>query len=233
MATLTVPRPGPGWLPHRLSRFGTVRLMPPESADDVYARIVAAVGPDGHLPMPPLGDWDIFPWVVVDGAIAPRVVLPPSDEPARWGESEDKPCGACASGFDPDRVVWEDETWVLTHPGAPSGLPVLLSLSTREHLDMGNLDDELASQMGRISNRLVRIIENLPHIGRAHVMRIGDGGSHFHLWVIGRTARLTNVLGSPAIEWDEIIPPGPEDVWRADLHTIATKLANWGGDARA
>lgn len=205
----------------------------PESADEVYARIVAAVGQDGHLPMPPSGDWDIFPWQVVDGAIVPRVLPPPSDEPARWGESPDKPCGACAKGFDAAQVVWEDETWVLTQPGAPSGLPLMLTLHTREHLDLGSLDDEQASQLGRITNRLVRIIENLPHIGRVHVDRWGDGGSHFHLWFVARTARLTHVLGSPAIDWDEIIPPGSEDVWRADLHAVATKLANWGGDSRA
>lgn len=205
----------------------------PESAEDVYARILAAQGEDGHLSMPPFGDWDIFPWVVVDGEIVPRTLVPPSDEPPRYGESEEKPCGSCANGFAPDTVVWEDEYWVLTHGGAPSGLPVVLFLNTREHLDMGSLDDELASQLGRITNRLVRIIENLPHIGRVHVSRWGDGGAHFHQWFFARTERLTHVLGSPACEWDEIIPPGPEEVWREDLHTIAVKLANWGGDARA
>ncbi|GAA5143076.1 hypothetical protein GCM10023340_07700 [Nocardioides marinquilinus] len=204
-----------------------------ESAEDVYARVVAAVGADGHLPMPALGDWDIFPWTVVDGAIAPRTLMPPSDEPPRWGEAPDKPCSACVTGFDAERIVWEDPVWVLTHHGRPSGLPLVLTLHTREHLDMGTLDDELASQLGRITNRLVRITESLDHVGRVHVSRFGDGGSHFHQWFVARTARLTNVLGSTALEWDDVLPPGPEDVWRADLHTVATKLANWGGDARA
>ncbi|MEJ7831997.1 MAG: hypothetical protein WKF79_03720 [Nocardioides sp.] len=204
----------------------------PESAEEVYARVVAAVGTDGRLPMPPQGDWDIFPWEVTDGKIVPRVLQPPSDEPVRWGEAEDRPCGACA-GFDPERIVWEDDQWVLTHGGAPSGLPIVVVLHPREHLDLDNLDDDLASQLGRVSVRLARIIENLPHIGRVHVSRWGDGGAHLHVWFIARTARLTNVLGSPAIDWDEILPPGPEDVWRADLHLVADKLANWGGHARA
>jgi diadenosine tetraphosphate (Ap4A) HIT family hydrolase len=204
----------------------------PESAEEVYARVVAAVGPDGHLPMPPVGGWDIFPWEIVDGALVPKTLPPPSDEPGRQGEAADNPCPTCA-GIDPARVVWEDEHWVLTHGGQPSGLPLVLMLHTREHLDFGDFDDDLASECGRIANRLTRIIEHLPHIGRVHTMRIGDFGSHFHLWFFARTARLTNVLGSPALEWDEILPPGPEEVWRADLHTVATKLANWGGDARA
>jgi diadenosine tetraphosphate (Ap4A) HIT family hydrolase len=204
----------------------------PESAEEVYARVIAAVGPDGHLPTPPIGDWDVFPWEAVDGKVVPKTLRPPSDEPVRDGESDDKPCHACA-GFDPARVVWEDERWVLTHGGQPSGLPLVLVLHTREHLDFGDFDDDLASECGRISNRLTRIIEHLPDIGRVHMNRWGDGGSHFHLWFFVRTARLPNVLGSFAVEWDEILPPGPEDVWRADLHTVATKLANWGGDARA
>jgi len=205
----------------------------PESADEVYARVLAAQGTDGHLPMPSTESWDIFPWTVVDGALAPRTIPAPSDDPARSGEDGGEPCRPCDEGFDPETVVWDDDVWVLTHKGAPSGLPLWLTLHTRDHLDMGNLDDDQASQLGRITNRLVRIIENLPNIGRVHVNRWGDGGSHFHQSFVARTAGLTNVLGSPTIEWDDIIPPGPEDVWRADLHTVATKLANWGGEARA
>lgn len=205
----------------------------PEPAEDVHARATAAAGESGRLPAPDIASWDVFPWEAVDGAVVPKVLAAPADEPPRWGESDDKPCGACVEGFAPERVVWEDDVWVLTHGGAPTGLPLVLTLHTREHLDMGELDDEQASQMGRISNRLVRIIENLPHIGRVHVDRWGDGGAHFHLWFFARTARLPQILGSYAVEWDDVLPAGPEDVWREDLHTVATKLANWGGDARA
>jgi diadenosine tetraphosphate (Ap4A) HIT family hydrolase len=206
----------------------------PESAEDVYARVVAAVGEGGRLPMPPSGAWDIFPWEVVDGAMVPRVLPPPSDEPTRKGADDPSggPCPQCA-GVDPAHVVWEDERWVLTHPGGPSGLPLVLLLHTREHLDYPELDDQLASELGRISVRLVRIIEHLPNIGRAHTSRWGDGGAHCHVWFLGRTERLTNVLGSPALEWKDILPPVPEDVWRADLHAVATRLANWGGTTRA
>lgn len=204
----------------------------PESAEEVHARVVAAVGADGHLPMPSMGDWDVFPWESVDGSIVPRALPAPADEPARAGDEGDKPCQVCTSGFDPARVVWEDENWVLTHFGEPSGAPVQLMLHTREHLDMPDIDDDLAGELGRITVRLTRIIENLSNIGRVHTNRWGDGSAHFHLWFFARTERLATILGSYAVEWSEILPPGPEDVWRADLHTVATKLANWGGHAR-
>jgi len=203
-----------------------------ESAEEVYARVVAAVGEGGRLPLPSLGEWDVFPWEAVSDRVVPKVLQAPADEPPRWGESEEKPCGSCR-GFDPERVVWEDERWVLTHQGAPSGLPLVVVLHTREHLDISDLGDDLASELGRITVRLTRIVGSLPNIGRVHVDRWGDGSAHFHLWFFARTARLGQVLGSYAVEWDAVLPPGPEDVWRADLHTVGAKLANWGGNARA
>ena len=202
-----------------------------ESAEQVHARIIATVGVGGRLPPPPSNEWDNFPWEVVDGAIAPRVLPPPSDDPVRRGEG-DEPCPSCF-GVAPEHVVWVDERWRLKHLGGPSGLPVVLILEPRLHLDFGQLDDELASEHGRISTRLTRIIEGLDHVARCHVLRYGDGSAHAHTWFVARTERLTGVIGSPTIEWDDVLPPGPEDLWRADLHTIATKLANWGGEARA
>ncbi|WP_205472008.1 hypothetical protein [Nocardioides sp. SYSU D00038] len=203
-----------------------------ESAEQVHARLTAAAEANGgHLPMPPQGGWDIFPWVAVDGAVAPRPLPAPADEAPRSGEGG-RPCELCTDGFPPERVVWEDDYWVLLRPPAPTGLPVLLNLCPREHLDFGQLDDDRASEFGRIANRLARIVEGLDNVARCQVLKYGDGGSHMHAFFAGRTARLSHVLGSPVIDWDEIIPPGPEDVWLADLHTIATKLANWGGAAR-
>jgi diadenosine tetraphosphate (Ap4A) HIT family hydrolase len=204
----------------------------PESAAEIYARVVDAVGPEGRLPTPPISEWDVFPWEAVDGAVVPKVLAPPADRTPRIGEQDGRPCGTCA-GIDPASIVWEDEFWVLTHQGRPSGMPLVVTLWTREHLDFGDLDDDLASQLGRISNRLVRIMQGLPNIGRVHVNRWGDGSAHLHVWFFARPQGLETIKGSYAVEWDDILPAGPEDVWRADLHAVAAKLANWGGHARA
>lgn len=110
-----------------------------------------------------------------------------------------------SSTFAPGPVVWEDEVWVLARHDAGDRLG--LSLLHREPEGLGQLDDEHASQLGRIGNRLVRIIEHLPESGTVELGRI-----------VGERVCLTfEVSGVP----------------EARLHDIAVKLANWGGDARA
>jgi diadenosine tetraphosphate (Ap4A) HIT family hydrolase len=203
----------------------------PETAAEVHARALAAADADGHLPAPPIAEWDVFPWTVADGRIVAKPLAAPAPEEPRIGEEGGRPCDMC-NGFPEDRIVWEDERWVLTADAEPTGLPVVVVLWTREHLDFGDLDDDLASELGRISNRLVRIIQGFDGIGRVHVNRWGDGSSHLHVWFFARPEGLPSIRGSYAVEWDEILPPTPADVRRADLHAVATKLANWGGTAR-
>lgn len=124
----------------------------------------------------------------------------------------DGQCPECARVV-PERIVWEDEYWILSYTDGPADLAAALLLQTREHTRVGQLDDELASQFGRISNRLVRIIENLPETAYVDVSRYGAHRGHFHVWYFA--------------------PHADGSATPADLHTIATKLANWGGDARA
>jgi hypothetical protein len=114
---------------------------------------------------------------------------------------------------------------------ARSGMPLILMLETREHLDYTDLDDDLAAEYGRLSVWLCRIMSNLPYVGRVHVMRIGDGGAHLHIWHIARPERMPGILGSMALEWDEMLPPPPEEVWQADLRTVAQRLATHDGRA--
>ena len=60
------------------------------------------------------------------------------------------------------------------------GVPLVLMLHTRRHFDLADLPDELAGQLGRLTVRIARAVEDIPHIARCHVYRIGDGGAHMH-----------------------------------------------------
>ena len=201
----------------------------PESPEDLYARVVAQVGEQGRLPMSPVAEWDVFPWEVVDGELRPRVLQAPlSAEAPRAGDPGGPPCPTCTS--DGADRIWENGRWTV-RPMPRSGLPLVLMLETREHLDYTDLDDDLAAEYGRISVWLSRIMSKLPYVGRVHVMRIGDGASHVHIWHVARPERLPNILGSLAQEWDEMLPPPPEEVWRADLKAVADRLATHDGHA--
>lgn len=201
-----------------------------ESPEELYARVTAAVGEDGRLPMPPVAEWDNFPWEIVDGELAPKVVRPPlaEDHPREGVGGVD--CRLCAGSGDGVRI-WESWNFHVMRPAAPSGLPLKLWLNANNHFDFTEMNDEQAAEYGQLSVWLARIMHNLPGIGRVHVLQVGDGAEHMHTWFMARPERMPGIVGSLAIEWDDMLPPGPEDVWLEDCRLIATKLANHAGHA--
>jgi hypothetical protein len=201
----------------------------PESAEEIYARVVEQVGAGGRLPMPPVGEWDIFPWELVDGALQPKVIQSPLDaeESRRGVDAAD--CWCKDGSRPPDNVIWQNERWYVSSFAEPTGLPLLFFLQPREHMDMDGMDDDLASEFGRITNWLHRIISRMPNVGRVHVNRWGDGGYHMHVWFCARPDRIPGLLGSMAIEWNEMLPAGDREVWEKDRRYIATHLATHDG----
>lgn len=201
----------------------------PESAEEVYARVVALVGEEGRLPTPPVAEWETFPWEAQDGEIRTRRLRPPVDaEEPRNGEG-DQPCWRCQD--DDPFDIWRNRRWTVTSTKKPTGLPLVVFLQSREHMDFHDMDDDLASEFGRLTNTLHRIMQNLPNVGRVHIGKWGDGSQHLHVWFMARFARIPQLRGSFAAEWDEILPPVPEEIWRADLHEVARKLATHDGEA--
>lgn len=199
-----------------------------ESAEELYARISAAVGEDGRVPMPPVHEWDTFPWEMVDGRLVPKVVRPPlpAEQPREGAGGTD--CRLCEGGGDGVRI-WESWNFHVMRPAVPSGFPLVLWLNANEHYDFHEMGDEQAAEFGQLSVWLTRIMSHLRGVGRVHVNRWGDGSEHMHVWFMARPERIPGVLGSMALEWDSMLPPVPEDLWLADARTVATKLAYHGG----
>ena len=50
---------------------------------------------------------------------------------------------------------------------------------------MDDLPDEMAAELGVLTAHIVRHVQALPHISRAHVYRIGDGGAHLQITSYG------------------------------------------------
>jgi diadenosine tetraphosphate (Ap4A) HIT family hydrolase len=190
-----------------------------ESAERLYERAVAAADADGRLPMPPVHEWETFPF---EGDIRVRPFVPPVEaEPPRHGASGVE-CRRCELG-DSD-AIWNDEHWLLTPMEKPSGLPVIVILQPRGHHDLDDLPEERSRELGPLIQRIEAAVRSVGEIGRVHVCRWGDGSEHLHWWFMARPARLPQVVGIFAAVWDDILPPVPEDVWRANLATVARAL---------
>ncbi len=186
----------------------------PERPEELWERAKDA------LRMPPVAEWETFPF---DRELRPRPLARPVDREApRRGEGG-VDCWRCERGD--EGAVWSDDTWVLAAP-EPNGLPIVVLLEPRAHYaEPGDLPDELAAELGVMLARVERAVRSVGEIGRVHVCRWGDGGEHLHWWFMARPARIPQLIGSFAAVWDDILPPTPEDVWRANLAAVRTYLS--------
>jgi hypothetical protein len=191
-----------------------------ETPEELYRRAQGAAGPDGRLAMPSVQEWETFPF---DGEIRVRPLQPPVEaEEPRHGEGG-VGCRRCERGD--ETALWRDENFRVVPIDRPHGLPVIVMLETRAHLDLPDLSDDLAAELGRLIVRVERAVRSVGEIGRVHVCRWGDGSEHFHVWFMARPARLPQLIGSFAAIWDDILPPTPDDVWHANLDAVRRALA--------
>lgn len=185
-----------------------------ESPEQLYERAANA------LRMPAIEEWETFPF---DGALAPRPLLPPVDaeQPRHGVDGID--CRRC--GLTDDDCVWTNERWLLHSREGPTGLPVVVILAPRKHVaEITDLPEELAAELGPLIGRIERAIYSVGEIGRVHVCKWGDGSEHMHWWFMARPARIPQLIGSFAAIWDDVLPPLPEDVWRANLASVRAAL---------
>ncbi len=193
------------------------------TAQDFYDRAVAAADPERRLGVPDQRGWAIFPFEQERLRVKPldELTLP---EPPRTGEGGSE-CWRCTN---PDKdVVWENERWVLTAFG-PQRLPFATMLMPREHLDFGDLSDGMAAELGMLAVRITRAVEALDAIGRVHLYKIGDGGSHLHAFLLARPAGMLQLRGSCLTLWEEMLPVVPPDDVAAVLAVAVDALAELG-----
>ena len=186
----------------------------PETPEELWERAHAS------LRMPPVEDWETFPF---DGELRPRALArPEKHERPRHGEGG-VDCDACTKGD--DAYLWTNERWRLIAFDQPTGLPVVVLLEPRAHFaEPGDLPDDVAAELGVMLARVERAVRAVPHLGRVHVCRWGDGGEHLHWWFMARPRGFPQLIGSFAAIWDDILPPLPEAVWRENLAIVVREL---------
>lgn len=183
---------------------------------------------DSPAPLPDFISWPSFPF---EGNFSVKALEAPVDtEPPRKGE-DIADCQACQSPD--DAYIWVNERWRVRALERPTGLPMVLLLEPRSHLDLGDLPNLLAAELGVMTVRLERAIRSLDDISRVHVYRWGDGAAHLHLWFMARPRGRLQLRGSFLPMWDDILPPIPEAQWKESLALVAAWLAEFGGTALA
>jgi diadenosine tetraphosphate (Ap4A) HIT family hydrolase len=93
------------------------------------------------------------------------------------------------------------------------------------HYEFHDLPEELQAELGTMLVKVQRAVYAVGEIGNVHVCRWGDGSEHFHVWFMARPARISQLSGSFAAIWDDILPPVPDDVWQANLEIVRRELS--------
>ncbi|MFE1316779.1 hypothetical protein [Kitasatospora phosalacinea] len=192
--------------------------------DEFYDHARAAADGELRLPLARMTGWDVSPFEPEGLRVSPLrpPVLP---EPPRHGE-DPADCGICR---DRDEGLWFTDHWRLGQVTGV-GVPLALMLYPRDHYDLAELPDELAAEMGVLTTHIVRQVQALPHVARAHVYRLGDGAAHLHLWFFARPEGQGQLFGSWLPVWDDLLPEYPAEAARVDATAVADALvASYGG----
>ncbi|WP_329105795.1 hypothetical protein OG792_33630 [Micromonospora sp. NBC_01699] len=180
--------------------------------------------PHTPLSVPDFAKWPSFPF---EGDLSVKHLDDPVDvEPARKGEGSAE-CLSCNAPD--DAYIWVSERWRVRAMDRPTGLPMVLILESRSHLDLGDLPNLLAAELGVMTVRLERAIRSLDGVARVHVNRWGDGSAHLHMWFLARPYGRLQLRGTFLSLWDAILPAIPESTWRENLAHVAAWLAEFGG----
>jgi hypothetical protein len=183
---------------------------------------------DNTVPLPDFTRWPSFPFEG-DMRVKP-LAAPVKVEPPRSGEGGGE-CIACSTAD--DAYIWVNERWRVRAMDGPTGLPMVLILECRSHLDLGDLSNLLAAELGIMTVRLERAVRSLDGIARVHVNRWGDGAAHLQLWFLARPYGLLQLRGTFLSLWDDILPAVPERQWQENLALVAAWLAGFDGQAIA
>ena len=197
----------------------------PESPEDYYARIEAALGDERRLPVAveEMPGWDIYPYEIDSLKIKPLAPLADT-EPARRGEDPET-CW-CAEPVDPeaDGLVWSNDEWKLSTDLDGSGLPIMVWLSPLTHCDLPTMPPAVAAGLGPLIATVSAAVEELPSVGRVQLAKYGDGGAHLHMLFMGRPARILQFRGSPMLDWEENLPRVPAEVVARNVRQVAEAL---------
>jgi diadenosine tetraphosphate (Ap4A) HIT family hydrolase len=147
---------------------------------------------------------------------------PTIPEPPRRGEEGGDPCGICTGLA--TAPVWTGRHFTL-HPPVGGSLPGAVWLAAREHVDSFiDLSDGAIAEFGRVVADVERGILALGGVARVHLYRWGDGGSHFHVWMLPRPLGMLEARGMMLPLWEDVLPNVSDEELRAAAERVAASM---------
>jgi len=184
-------------------------------------------------PLPDVVHWPIFPF---EGDMRVREIQPRLDsERVRNGDPSGDPCHRCEGDTNKDDPIWSNGRWAvrtLNFGNGPAPFPAYM-LETVDHLDIDDLSEKMAAELGVLTVRMNKAILSLGTVGRVHFNRWGDGAAHFHVWFLGRPVGAWQFSGYTLPLWGFTLPSLPDDEHAANDLAVAASLdtaaRSWGG----
>jgi diadenosine tetraphosphate (Ap4A) HIT family hydrolase len=152
--------------------------------------------------------------------LTPRPLADPViPEPPRRGELGGEPCGICTGAS--TSAVWSNDHFTL-HPPVQGSLVGAVWLASREHVDsFKDLSPEAAAAFAPTIAKIEEAILGLGGVARVHVYRWGDGGAHFHVWLLPRPVGMLQATGAMLPIWEDVLP----NVTDEELADAARRIA--------
>jgi hypothetical protein len=82
----------------------------------------------------------------------------------------------------------------------------------------------VASSFAQVVARVERAILSLGDVGRVHLYRWGDGGAHFHVWLLPRPLGMVEASGMYLPVWEDALPNVPDEELAAAARRIAAAM---------
>ncbi len=150
------------------------------------------------------------------------LAVPVIPEPPRRGEPGGDPCGICTGQA--TSPVWSNENWSL-HPPVGGSLLGAVWLASRDHVDsFKDLPEPAAREFGGVVANVERGILSLGGVARVHLYRWGDGGSHFHVWMLPRPLGMMEAAGMMLPLWEDVLPNVTDEELRAAAERVALAM---------
>jgi hypothetical protein len=143
-------------------------------------------------------------------------------EPPRRGEPGGEPCAICNGQT--TSAVWSNANWSL-HPPVGGSLVGAVWLASRVHVDsFKDLSEGAAREFGRVLANVERGILSLGDVARVHLYRWGDGGAHFHVWMLPRPLGMLEASGMMLPLWEDVLPNVTDGELRSAAEVVALAM---------